>query len=72
MEHGLIGPLTLIHIIGILREACQVDESEVTATGRETIRGGLANVIETGPDELSAHKGIVLDNIPSLLVSAGP
>ena len=64
MKHRLISPLALIHIIRVLRETCQIDKSEVTATGRETIRCGLANVIETCPDELATYKGIMFDHIP--------
>ena len=30
MEHRLAGPLTLVHIITILREACKVDNSKIT------------------------------------------
>ena len=72
MEHGLSGPLALVHIIAILGKACKVDDTEVRAACRETVRSGFADIVEASPDELSSYVRGVLDYIPCLLVSRAP
>ena len=72
VEHGLRGPFALIHIIDVLRLAGEVDDAKIAGACREGIRSRLANIVETGPDKLSAHKGAVFHHIPGLLVGAGP
>ena len=72
MKHVLLRPLTLIHKISVLRETCQVDDSEVAASCRISIRSRFSYIIETGPDKLSTHEIIMFHHIPSLLVRAAP
>ena len=72
VQHGLVGPLALIHIVGVLGEACQVDDAEITTPGGIGIRCGFADIIETCPDELSTHKIVVLHHVPCLLMRAAP
>ena len=72
MEHGLSGPLALVHIVTILGEACKVDDTEVRAACREAVRCGFADIVEASPDELSTYVRGVLYNIPCLLVSRAP
>ena len=68
MEHRLLCPLALIHVIHILREAGKVYYSEITAACWEPVWCWLADVVETCPDELSADESIMLHHIPRLLV----
>ena len=68
VQDGLVGPLTLIHIIYILRLTCQIDDTEVTAACREGIGSRLTNIVETCPDKLTAHIGGMLHHIPGLFM----
>ena len=70
MQHGLLRPLTLIHIIGILGETCQVDDAKIRATSRETIGRRFSDIIEPCPDKLSTNIRRMFYHIPQLLVSA--
>ena len=72
VQHGLLRPLALVHIVAILGETCQVDDAEVAAAGRETIGRGFAYVVEACPDKLSTNIRRVLHHVPRLFVSARP
>ena len=72
VEHGLLRPLALIHVIAILGEAREVDDAEIRAARRETVRRRLSEVIEARPDILSAHVRAMLHYIPRLFVGRAP
>ena len=72
MEHRLLCPFTLIHIVYILGEASQIDDAEIRATGREAVGRRLTNIVETRPNELSTHIRRMLHDIPCLLMGARP
>ena len=72
MQHGLRRPLTLIHIISIFRETGKVYDTEITGACRKTIGCRFSNIIKARPDILSAHKGIMLHHVPSLLMRRTP
>ena len=72
MEHLLLRPLTLIHIVAVLRETSEVDDTEVTAAGWKSVRSWLTYIVEASPDELTAHEVIMLHHIPSFLVRTTP
>ena len=72
MEHILAGPLALIHIITVLRKTRQVDDAEITAACRISVRRRFSDVIETGPDKLASHKVVMLHHIPGFLVGTAP
>ena len=72
MEHILVSPLALVHIVTILWQTSEVDDTEVAATCRIRIRSRLADIVEARPDKLSAHKVVVLNHIPCFLVGTAP
>ena len=72
VQHRFLCPLTLIHIIGILGETCEVDDAEVTRACRESVGSRFTDIVETCPDILSTHKVVVLHYIPSLLMRTRP
>ena len=72
MEHILAGPLTLIHIVTVLRKTRQVDDAEITAACRIGVWRRFSDVIETGPDKLTSHKVVVFHHIPGFLVGTAP
>ena len=72
VQHVLVGPLALIHIIYVFRESGKVYDAEIAAVSRESVRSRLADVVPAGPDELSRAERRVLYDFPSLLVRAAP
>ena len=72
VQHRLLGPLALIHVIGVLGEAREVDDAEVTASCREAVGRGLADVVPARPDILSADEGVMLHHVPGLFVGRTP
>ena len=72
VQHRFRGPLALIHVIGILGEACEVDDTEVARTCREAVGRGFSDIVEARPDILSSTVGRMLHHIPCLLVSTRP
>ena len=72
MEGWLVGPFALIEIIGVLRETCQVDDAEITAAGRESVRRWFADVVPSRPDVLTRDEVVVLDEVPSFLLQIAP
>ena len=71
MEHRLVGPLTLIHVITVFREAGKVDDAEVTAASREAVRCWLTDIIPACPDELSGTIGRVFHHDSSCVAPHG-
>ena len=72
MQHIFLSPLTLIHIIAVFWKTRQIDNAKITATGRISIRSRFTDIIETGPDKLSAHKVVVLHHIPGFFMGTTP
>ena len=72
VQHGLLCPLALIHIIGILGETGEVDDAEVTRACRESVGSGFTDIVETRPDILTTHEVVVFHHIPSLLMRTRP
>src|SRR5574344_2166224 len=73
MKHPLLViPLTLIHIVNIFGEARQIDDAEITTAGWESVRCGLADIVEACPDKLSAHIRRMLHHLPCLLMGTAP
>ena len=72
VQHLLVGPLALIHIISILGESSEVNDTEVTAACGESIGCGFADIVESCPYKLSSHEVIVFHHIPCLLMSRTP
>ena len=72
VEHGLRGPLALVHVIGILGEACEIDDAKVAGARRESVGRRLTDIVEARPDILSSHEGVMLHHVPCLFVSARP
>ena len=72
VQHGFLRPLALIHIVGILGEARQVDDAEVARACRESVGRRLADIVEACPDILSADERVVLHHVPGLLMGTRP
>ena len=72
IEHRLVGPFALVHIINILRQSGQVDDTKIAAAGGETVRRRLTDIVETRPDKLSADIRCMLYHIPRLFVCRTP
>src|ERR1019366_5332833 len=63
-KHGLVGPLTLVEVEAVLREAAAID-----AAGRATSTGpaGFADVIDSGPHEIARYVVVGTHEFPELL-----
>ncbi len=72
MEHRLMGPFTLIHVIAVLREPREINDPEIAAPGGEAVWCRLTNIIPASPDELSGTPRCVLHHIPHLFMSGTP
>ena len=72
MEHGLIRPFALVHIIDVLREAGKIYNAEIRTASREAVRRRFSNIIEARPNELSTDIRRMLDYVPSLFMGAAP
>ena len=72
VQDVFVRPLRLIHIINVLREARQVDDTKVGATRRPAVWRRLADIIEARPDILPADERIRLDQPPCPFVIVAP
>ena len=72
MQHRRRGPLALIHVVGVLGEACQVDDTKIGTACRESVGRGFTDVVPTRPDILSTNVGRMLHHIPCLLMCRTP
>ena len=72
MQHILVCPFTLIHIIYIFRETCKVNNSEIATVCWESIRSRFAYIVPSRPYELTSAIWCVLHYIPCLLVCTAP
>ena len=72
MKHRFLGPLTLVHIIDILGETCEVDDAEVARARREAVRRGFTDIVEARPNVLTSNVWGMLHHIPGLFMSARP
>src|ERR1039458_3349689 len=63
-KHGLVGPLTLVEVETVLREAAAID-----AAGRAASTGpaGFADVIDSGPHEIAGYVVVGTHEFPELL-----
>src|SRR5258708_33752270 len=68
----MVGPLALIHVVGVFRETGEIDYAKVRAAGRPRIRRGFSDVIKTRPDVHPGEEGVLLHDLPGLLVSRSP
>ena len=72
MKHLLVRPFRLIKIISVLREARQIDNTEIGTACRPSERSRLAYIVEPCPQILSANKVIVTYQLDSFLVRIPP
>src|ERR1035438_881656 len=81
VDHRLRGPVALIEVEAILREAGKVHSPEVGTARRPVgfvlarpveVRRGLAEVVEAGPDELAEHAGALLLRVELDVGDGGP
>ena len=72
MQHGLVRPLALVHVIHILRLTTEVDDAKVAAAGWEAIGCGFTDVVEARPDKLSTAIRRMLHHVPVLFVRRTP
>ena len=72
MKYRSVSPLGLIEIIDILREAGQIDDSEIRASCRPSVWSRLSDVVKSCPYVLSADEGIVTHELQGLFVSITP
>ena len=72
MQDLSVCPFRLIQVIHILRESSQVDNSEIGTASRPTVRSRFTDIIETGPNLLSADKVIFLYQLQGFFVRTSP
>src|ERR1044072_1129530 len=61
VEHRLVGPDALVEVEGILGESREIDGAEVRAAGGPFVGRGLAEVVDTLPDEDARQERIALE-----------
>ena len=72
MEHRLVRPLRLIEVIGILRKSGKVDDAEIRAACRPSVRSRLADIVESRPHILPADESIVTNQLYGFLMRVSP
>jgi hypothetical protein len=64
--------MAAVQVTAILRETGQVDDAKARTAGLAGVRCRLAEVIETGPDELPGHEGVLFHQFELLVRDVGP
>ena len=73
MKHCLVRtPLALIHVIYVLGNSRQIHDAEERAARGETVRSGLADIIEPGPYKLTHYEVVLLNVAHCALMSRTP
>src|SRR6185436_3771845 len=72
MQHWFVGPLALIHVIGVFWKTSEIDNAEVGTDGGPWIGSRLADVIPSGPDKHAGNPIVLLDEFPCFFVCRAP